>query len=126
MDRIPDLPNEEWRDIEGYSGYKVSNYGRIKSFKFNDTRILKTFTNNKGYERVALCRQGRSKRLLVSRIVAEAFCAKPESKAPLVVDHIDTNKANNKATNLRWLTAKENTQIYFSEQRKELKENVYN
>ena len=70
MDRIPDLEGEEWRDIEGYNGYQVSNMGRIKSFKHTNAIILHTFTNNKGYERVALSRNGNVRRFLVSRLVA--------------------------------------------------------
>lgn len=58
MDRIQDLPGEAWRAIAGYSGYFCSNMGRIKSLKRGDARILKTFVNNKGYERVCLCQFG--------------------------------------------------------------------
>ena len=70
MDRIPDLEGEVWRDVEGYTGYQVSNMGRVKSFKRRDTIILHTFYNNKGYERVALSRNGEVRRFLVSRLVA--------------------------------------------------------
>ena len=56
MDRIPDLPGEEWRAIAGYGGkYLVSNLGRIKSLKHAEVRILTPFMNNKGYDRVCLC-----------------------------------------------------------------------
>lgn len=42
MDLIKDLPGEEWRAIEGYRGkYLVSNFGRIKSLKNANARILK-------------------------------------------------------------------------------------
>ena len=59
IDKIPDLPNEEWREIEGYSGkYLVSNQGRIKSLKYAKPRLLTAFVNNKGYARVALCKNG--------------------------------------------------------------------
>ncbi len=55
MDRIPDLPGEEWRPIEGYNGkYLVSNMGRIKSLKHANARLLTPFANNKGYDRVCL------------------------------------------------------------------------
>lgn len=43
----------------------------------------------------------------VHRIVATAFHGEPKSK-DLVVDHIDTNKANNRPENLRWVTRLEN------------------
>ena len=71
MDRIKDLPGEEWRAIAGYGGkYLCSSLGRIKSLKHTDARILKTFINNKGYERVCLCRFGQPRYWLVSRLVA--------------------------------------------------------
>lgn len=43
----------------------------------------------------------------IHRIVATAFHGKPSSKL-LVVDHIDTNKHNNRPENLRWVTRLEN------------------
>ena len=56
---IPDLPNEVWREIEGYGGkYLVSNFGRIKSLKYPKARILAAFVNNKGYPRVSLSKDG--------------------------------------------------------------------
>ena len=44
--------------------------------------------------------------LYVHRMVAETFIPNPENKP--FVDHIDTNKLNNSADNLRWVTHKEN------------------
>ena len=71
MDRIPDLPNEEWRPIEGYGGkYLVSSLGRVKSLKHANARLLTPFMNNKGYDRVCLCRFGEAHHFLVSRLVA--------------------------------------------------------
>ena len=59
LDRIKDLPNEEWKEIKGYDGkYLISNYGRIKSLKYYDARLLTAFANNKGYPRVALSKDG--------------------------------------------------------------------
>ena len=42
----------------------------------------------------------------VHRMVAELFISNPENK--WYVDHIDGNRYNNKATNLRWATPSEN------------------
>jgi hypothetical protein len=59
IDNIKDLPNEEWREIEGYNGkYLVSSKGRIKSLKHRYAKLLTAFANNKGYPRVALCKDG--------------------------------------------------------------------
>lgn len=59
IDKIKDLPNEEWRIVNGYSGkYLVSNMGRIKSLKHRNVKLLTAFPNNKGYPRVALCKDG--------------------------------------------------------------------
>jgi hypothetical protein len=56
--------------------------------------------NNKtGYMEIATVR--------VHRIVATAFNGKPPTKEH-VVDHIDTNKRNNRPENLRWVTRLEN------------------
>ena len=75
IDKIPNLPNEEWRPIEGYDGkYLISNCGRVKSLKHYDARLLKAFANNKGYLRVCLSHKGKGRHFLVSRLVASAFC----------------------------------------------------
>lgn len=43
----------------------------------------------------------------VHRLVAESFLHKENGKE--YIDHIDTNKTNNAVSNLRWVTAKENS-----------------
>ena len=58
IDRIEDLPNEEWREIKGYPRYMVSNCGRVKSLKHSCAHLLTAFDNNKGYPRVCLCKDG--------------------------------------------------------------------
>ena len=46
--------------------------------------------------------------MLVSRLVAEAFCPNPDPEKARTVDHIDGDKQNNKAENLRWLSLADN------------------
>lgn len=73
---------EVWKEIHGYNErYEVSNYGRVRS---NDMII-----------------NGR-----LHRLVAAAFVPNPENKP--CVDHIDGDRANNHADNLRWSTRKQN------------------
>lgn len=51
------------------------------------------------------------KKKLLHRLVAEAFVPNPNNLP--VVDHIDGDKMNNKASNLRWVTPQENTQAAY-------------
>ena len=44
----------------------------------------------------------------VHRLVCIAFHGIKGYEQGLFVDHIDTNRANNNASNLRWVTPKEN------------------
>lgn len=109
MDKIADLPGEEWRQIEGYSGkYLVSNMGRVKSLKRGDARLLTAFRNNKGYYRVCLSKGGEGRHFLVSRLVAAAFCPNDDPQHKNTIDHIDGDKKNNRASNLCWMTLKDN------------------
>ncbi len=119
-DVIPDLPKEEWKAIAGYQGkYLISNMGRCKSLKNRSAKILTAFANNKGYLRVALCQDGQPKYLLVSRLVAEAFCPNPDPENARTVDHIDGDKQNNKAENLRWLSLADNMKEWSKRREKE-------
>ena len=109
MNMIPDLPQEQWKPIDGYKGkYLVSNMGRIKSLKHLKPRILAVFTNNKGYDRVALSKDGKSRHFLVSRLVAQAFCPNPDPENAKTVDHADHDTRNKRADNLRWMSLHDN------------------
>jgi hypothetical protein len=90
---------EEFRKIEGYKNYSISNLGNVRNDKTN--RILKA-GNNKGYK---LCVLNR-KTLSVHRLVAIAFIPNPDNKQQ--IDHIDNNRSNNNVNNLRWSTSQEN------------------
>lgn len=105
-----DLENEIWvnlsdsiyKEISIYKRYKVSNYGRIKGY-FN--RILKLNYCN-GYATIKLVHNNKSKSFKVHRIIIMAFNI-PNLEQKCTVDHIDKNITNNKLSNLRWATYKE-------------------
>ena len=94
-----------WKDIEGYKGhYQISNYGNVRSLKKD--AFLRKCAYLKGYKIISLWKNGIGKMFRVHRLVAAAFIPNPENKP--CVDHIDGDRANNHADNLRWVTAKEN------------------
>lgn len=114
------MENEIWKEIPGYEGlYEVSNYGQIRSIKRlekcgNKTRIRKERilkqSLRRGYLFVSLCKNGEKENVVIHRIVALLFIPNPENKP--CIDHIDGDRANNHADNLRWVTAKENSNNY--------------
>lgn len=98
---------EIWRDIDGFDGlYQVSNLGRVKSFHHGE-RILKVWLRS-GYPQVGLHRGGKSEKMPVHRLVAEAFIPNPESKPE--VNHLNGNRVDNRVENLEWATHIENIQ----------------
>ena len=88
-----------------FSNYAVSQSGVVYSRKFN--RELSQYTNNCGYKAVHVL-QDDNKALFtgVHRLIALTFC---DNKWKLKeVSHIDDNKLNNHASNLEFITRKDN------------------
>ena len=102
-----------WAKITEYEMYSVSDDGRVRNDKTN--RILKQSINSCGYLYVQLSKNGIQRIGLIHRLVCKAFVENTENKAQ--VDHIDGNKFNNCAYNLRWVTASENRTAYGNQQR---------
>ena len=95
---------EVWKNVVGYEGlYMVSNYGKVKNAK---GELRKTYKDSAGYVTITLCKDGKTSRKLLHRVVAEAFLQN-ENKFPQV-NHKDEVKENNAVDNLEWCTAKYN------------------
>lgn len=100
---------EEWRDIAGWEGeYQVSNLGRIRSFKRTPLgEYLNPSPDAYGYLQFS-CKRTRKleKKFKVHRVVWMAF----NGFIPdyLDVDHINTDKKDNRLSNLECVTKQEN------------------
>lgn len=100
---------EIWKNIKGYEGlYQVSNLGRVKSLDYRHTGKEKVLTVGikDGYFIVNLWKNRRGKTTKVHRLVAEAFLPNPENKPH--IDHVNTDRTDNRVENLRWCTIQEN------------------
>lgn len=89
---------ETWALIQGFPDYAVSNYGQVKSLRFD--RILKARVNSYGLHRVVLYRNKEPYDFYVHRLVAAAFI---DGYIPeLQVRHRDDDGSNNNVYNLRF------------------------
>lgn len=97
---------EEWRTIKNYEKYEISNLGQVRNKKHKN--LLKQRIDAKGYYNITVdCYDNKiRKSVTIHKLVALSFCDNPLNKN--VVDHINRNKLDNKAVNLRWVTSKEN------------------
>jgi len=102
------MTEEIWRDIKDYEGlYMVSNLGRIKSVLTINDKILKQSYTPSGYLMVGLNKNGKRKTFRVNRLVATSFINNDDN-LKTQVNHINEIKDDNRASNLEWLTPKEN------------------
>ncbi len=113
-----DPVKEEWRPVPGYEGaYEVSDWGQVRSLarvleypqgfsKSVPPRILKVGLASNGYPTVSLWRNNRGRTHCVHVAVAAAFLGPcPEG---LEVLHGSSDRTDNRASNLRYGTRKEN------------------
>ena len=92
---------EEYRKIECYENYSVSNMGNVRNDKTG--KILKGRPTKTGYLLINICNKNeKRKNILISRLVATIFIENPNNFEE--VDHINRIPCDNRVENLRWIS----------------------
>lgn len=102
------LEGEIWKDIPQYEGlYKISSLGRVISSY--SRKILSpniTGQKGKGYYAITLVKGRSKKRFYIHKLVALAFIPNPNNFP--CIDHINTNRYDNRLENLKWCSFSQN------------------
>lgn len=107
---IRDVEEEVWLPLPDFEGlYEVSHLGRVRSLhsRFASPRVCAQGDDGTGYRMVSLSKNGKRTARTVHRLVCRAFHGEPN---PLQNEaaHLDGNRTNNRASNLKWSSKVEN------------------
>lgn len=104
--KLPSKKGAIYKKIKGFPLYRVCNDGSVWSFKMGFWMFLEGSLTGQGRIQVLLSNNKGVRRFQVHRLVLEAFVG----PCPLGMQccHWDDNPLNNKLSNLRWGTGKEN------------------
>jgi len=97
------MNHEEWKQVVGFQNYEVSNFGRVRN---RYGKILNGSINKHGYHTVVLYKNKNQRRVMVHRLVAEAFLGKREVGKE--INHINGIKTDNRVENIEWCTKSQN------------------
>jgi hypothetical protein len=115
---------EEWKKVKfkfkitRYYKLEVSNLGRLKSYNSRQEGMIRKASMLDGYPVITIKfageinkKTGKPKTInyysMIHNLVATYFVSKP-SKKHTVVSHMDHDRTNNNASNLKWMTPEEN------------------
>ena len=115
---------EQWRVLEEFPDYEISNTGRIR--RLTESKSPKTYIgkekrfykNNAGYYTTVFLKDNKVYCRTIHTLVAKTFIPNPNNLSD--VDHIDDNKENNNVDNLQWLSHKENMSKFFGTEKHKL------
>lgn len=102
------MPEECWKDIEGFPGYQISDHGRVRSFHNNRYgirglfHVLKPGLSGDGYYTVSLYKDKKAYTQYIHALLSDAFIGKREKN--MTVNHKDGDKTNNDLSNLEIVT----------------------
>ena len=94
------------KQIPEFLNYAITKDGKVWSC--NRNKWLKYDKSNKGYLRVTLCKNGKTKHKYIHRLILETYVGK--CLKGMECRHLDGNKLNNELDNLQWGTHSDNAQ----------------
>ncbi len=90
---------EEWRHAKDLPlGFEISSLGNMRINYGDDKFIPMKLSTSDGYYVITVC----GTTFAVHKLVAKTFVDNPNPDEYNLVEHIDKNKKNNSADNLRW------------------------
>ena len=106
-------------EVKGYNGkYLITTNGEVYSCNTHKWLKLSVHNGKLPYYYVTLSMNGKTKKHLIHRLVAETFIDNPDNLPQ--VNHKDGDPKNNNINNLEWVSNAENTQhAYKNKLRKE-------
>lgn len=107
---IIETMKEQWKTIDGFDAYEVSDLGRIRrkeaTVHHPGKVMLKPWFGTGGYVHLQLYKDGKKYDLAVHRLVAKAFLPNPKNLPE--VNHLGP-KSDCRATMLEWTDKRGNT-----------------
>lgn len=107
------VPWEHWKETADYRAYEVSSWGRVRTYRWRGSRpgdpprLMALKRGRRGHLRVGLIdATGKQRMVYVHLLMMRAFNPKPADG--LECRHVDGNKDNNHASNLKWGSRNEN------------------
>jgi len=93
---------EEWKQIEDYPNYEVSNLGSVRRDRSNGKTIFTGTLETDGYIRIGLSKDGKCKKFKMHRLVAVAFIPNSDPINKIEVNHLG-EKNDNRVCMLEWV-----------------------
>ena len=98
--------SEEWRTVPDFPRYEVSSMGRFRNR--GTGRFIGGSAAHNGYLHITVTKDGKPFTKLCHRLVASAFLEQPSAKHT-EVNHKNKDRADNRLSNLEWMTRQENS-----------------
>ena len=90
----------EWREVEGFPDYIVSENGHVKNVRRNVEMSLRL--NKEGFVMVNFSRDKKLHTRSVGRVVAKAFLEPPRNRHYNSIIHLNGDRADCRAINVMW------------------------